>query len=301
LIDDLVRHNADDKGEGRATLEMVARVSDYVDRVVEQLVVEYAKAREEWLNPNAIFAARVRSVLYDKRLTVDEAQTRLGHRLRRQHLALEVWQAPTGKHAALRDLAAAIASAAGCAEPDIVVLIDDRSASVWLPCDTPAALDTSRMSRAVAAIPATYAAIGEVGFSLDGFRRSHEQALSAKAVAQVRDPPRERVTPYAAVAPIAPMTADLVATRAWVTETLGGLAVDDERHGTLRETLRVFFDCDGSHTATAQRLGVHRNTIQYRIHKAEELRGRSLRLGRLDLELALLASFWFGSAVLEAD
>ncbi|MBV8996958.1 MAG: helix-turn-helix domain-containing protein [Pseudonocardiales bacterium] len=46
---------------------------------------------------------------------------------------------------------------------------------------------------------------------------------------------------------------------------------------------------------------LHRNTAQYRAQKAEELRGRPLREGRLDLELALLACHWLGSAVLQHD
>jgi DNA-binding PucR family transcriptional regulator len=41
---------------------------------------------------------------------------------------------------------------------------------------------------------------------------------------------------------------------------------------------------------------LHRNTAQYRVQKAAELRGRPLREARLDV---LLACHWLGSAVLQ--
>jgi DNA-binding PucR family transcriptional regulator len=43
---------------------------------------------------------------------------------------------------------------------------------------------------------------------------------------------------------------------------------------------------------------LHKNTVQYRIHKAEESLGRPVGGRRHDVELALLASHWLGSAVL---
>ena len=54
-------------------------------------------------------------------------------------------------------------------------------------------------------------------------------------------------------------------------------------------------------TAAAERLGCHKNTVQYRIRRAEEVLGRSVRERRVDLELALQAARWLGSAVLTAD
>jgi purine catabolism regulator len=44
----------------------------------------------------------------------------------------------------------------------------------------------------------------------------------------------------------------------------------------LRETLRSFLDHHGSRVATAQALGVHRNTVRNRIEQIEEQWGRSL-------------------------
>ena len=89
---------------------------------------------------------------------------------------------------------------------------------------------------------------------------------------------------------------DLV--RAWVVETLGALAVDDDVNARLRDTLQVFLQENGSFKATAQRLTLHKNTVQYRVRKAQESLGRPIDEKRLHVELALLASQWLGAAVL---
>jgi hypothetical protein len=57
-----------------------------------------------------------------------------------------------------------------------------------------------------------------------------------------------------------------------VHSTLGALAIDDEPQARLRETARVFLSTGGSFTATAEQLMLHKNTVHYRIRKAEEIR-----------------------------
>ena len=43
---------------------------------------------------------------------------------------------------------------------------------------------------------------------------------------------------------------------------------------------------------------LHKNTVQYRIRKAEESLGRAVAENRHDVELALQVSRWLGAAVL---
>jgi DNA-binding PucR family transcriptional regulator len=87
--------------------------------------------------------------------------------------------------------------------------------------------------------------------------------------------------------------------RAWVRSTLAGLATDDEHHARLRDTLLVFLQMGGSYKATAERLTVHKNTVQYRLRRAEESLGRPVGENQHDVELALRASHWLGSSVLQ--
>ena len=94
------------------------------------------------------------------------------------------------------------------------------------------------------------------------------------------------------------VTYDLL--RAWVLGTLAGLATDDEHHARLRDTLLVFLQSGGSYKTTAEQLMLHKNTVQYRIRKAEESLGRAVGENRCDVELALQASHWLGSSVLRS-
>jgi purine catabolism regulator len=73
-------------------------------------------------------------------------------------------------------------------------------------------------------------------------------------------------------------------------DTVGPLVAYDARTGgELITTLNAFFACHGSPTETAQRLGLHRNTVLYRLRRIEEVGG--LNLGdpatRLNLHLCL--------------
>jgi DNA-binding PucR family transcriptional regulator len=103
---------------------------------------------------------------------------------------------------------------------------------------------------------------------------------------------------FSEVAPVAMMLGSADLLRAWVLGTLAGLAADDEHHARLRDTLLVFLQTGGSYKATAQRLTLHKNTVQYRIRKAEESLGRPVGENQHDVELALRASRWLGPSVL---
>lgn len=82
---------------------------------------------------------------------------------------------------------------------------------------------------------------------------------------------------------------------------LGRLAADDPAAAQLRHTLREFLSSGGSFVATAEKLHLHRNSVAYRISKAEEQIGHSVRECRLDLENALALCHWLGAAVLAPD
>ena len=106
------------------------------------------------------------------------------------------------------------------------------------------------------------------------------------------------MTSFGEVAPLALMSGSIELLQAWVVETLGALAAGDENTARLRDTLRVFLQENGSYKTAAERLMLHKNTVQYRVRKAEEGLGRPIGDDRLNLELALLAGQWLGAAVL---
>ena len=122
--------------------------------------------------------------------------------------------------------------------------------------------------------PGVRLALGEPGSGLDGFRRSHEEAAQARRVASLAGRPPGAITRYRQVALRALATADLPRAREFVQRELGPLAADDDVSLRLAGTLRAYLDEQASRSRAAKRLGIHENTVSYRVRQAEELLGR---------------------------
>jgi DNA-binding PucR family transcriptional regulator len=125
-------------------------------------------------------------------------------------------------------------------------------------------------------------AVGAPGYVLDGFRQTHAQAERTQDLVLAARPDA-RVTTFADVGAIALICTDVDAARRWVWGTLADLAVDDESHARLRNALQVFLHA-GTYRATAEQLVLHKNSVQYRIRKAEEALGGRIEDRRADLE-----------------
>jgi hypothetical protein len=284
-----------------AGLRIADITSGYIDRISEELVSAYEAEKENWLrNLSASRAARVRALLAGERVDTSASEAVLGYRLRQHHVGLVCWSGEAdlgdGTLARLELATAELARSAGCAAPPIFVPQDESSAWAWLPLGAARALGT--LPRPDEADGAVRFAAGAVGSGLAGFRRTHQQALGAYGVALAAGPSVQFMTSFSDVAPLALMSSPADLTRSWVLETLGPLADDDDYHASLRATLRIFLQENGSFKATAERMTLHKNTVQYRIRKARESLGRPLRENRLQVELALLAAEWLGAAVL---
>lgn len=301
LVDAMMENRGSTSIDGPAMLQAVEQVSGYIDRVVGQVLHAYEAERAQWFqNRGVVLSTTVRQILKGESVDVDRLQATLAYRLRHHHVGAVVWmeQVPAGGDSLqlLRSVVDHIADAVGASKAPLVVPVDETSVWVWLPAtDVPVAAVEQAIGRSGVAVSV---ALGAATTGMDGFRRTHRQAISAQRVAVARGAGRDVVTPFAEIAPIAMMAADLDSARSWVSEVLGGLAADSQRNEGLRETARLFLGFGGSYTAAADQLFLHRNTVQYRVRQAEEARGRPFAEGRLDVEVALLACRWLGTAVL---
>jgi PucR C-terminal helix-turn-helix domain/GGDEF-like domain len=304
LLTELARQAVDAETITATMLGMSKIVAGYIDQTSEEMVAAYTQERDHWLrNHSAARAARIGDLLSGARIDVGAAEATLGYRLRQYHVGLVCWVGDAAGAAdeitRLEWAVGHVAAQAACGGEPVFLPRDESSAWAWLPLGIRDRFDAAAASTAGAGADIHFA-FGDAARGTAGFRLTHQQAIAAQAVALAAGPPPPRAVTFTEVAPVALMLGSPDLLRAWVLGTLAGLATDDEHHARLRETLLVFLHTGGSYKATAERLMLHKNTVQYRIRKAEESLGRPVGENRHDVELALQASHWLGSSVLQA-
>jgi len=281
---------------------------EYIDWMSQQVVAVYEEERERWLeNQNSLRALRVREILAaNKSVDVDAASTTIRYPLRWHHLGLIMWYPDLGTEgdelARLQRLLRELGEAAGADASPLFVAADQSCGWGWLAYRAAATDAGEKVRRFALSRPdSPSVAIGMMAGGLEGFRRSHREAAEARAVAIISD--RGGTTVITAADPglsvVARLGGDVAATREWVATVLGDLATDNDNDARLRETLRVYLACGCSYKLAAEELNLHFNSVKYRVGRAVARRGREIGTDRLDVELALLACHWYGSAVLQ--
>jgi hypothetical protein len=270
----------------------------YLDATTDAAVRAFESERERWVTGALARRAEVVRELIDGGwVDGDEASMVLGHELRRHHTALVVWRpGPNGAGAEARRLEARVAEIATALGAGRALTLPAGTHSLWAWIGTaePPARD------ALGALDAggdCLVAVGRPGFGADGFRRSHREAVRAQRVA-MRCPRPARVTRFEDVELLSLVSGDDEAMIALVRRELGPLAADDPATARLRSTLAAVQVAGGGSAAAAEALGVHRNTVLYRLRRIDELLGRPAAERRLELEVALRLADAFPDRVL---
>lgn len=274
--------------------ELTERVSRYIDQVIQGLIDIYESERRRWdSRTGAARAAQLRVVLENESLSTRSAQDLIELELDGWHQAVIAWvdlDTPDPARA-LQAVSRLLQDSTGRAP--ITALADDRTMWAWASGPRTPRLDAGHLLDRLPAEPGLRLALGSAACGLTGFRSTFREAVRARAVADVA-PSAGRVVAFDDVAIAALLTDHVPDLRTWVGRILGGLADDTEAAARLRDTVRVFLETGGSFTEAAARLHMHKNTVHYRVRKAEEVRGRPLTDGRLDVEIALLATDLLG-------
>lgn len=170
--------------------------------------------------------------------------------------------------------------------------VDPTTVWAWVGMAVPRvdAHTRQQIDRLVAAWPGIRLALGGVDSGVAGFRRSHELAVDAREVALVTRTQRGRAVIAESdqgVGFTALLIKDRGATLAWMRRVLGPFAGPGEANEAMRQTASAFFESEQNHTFTAQRLGVHRNTVRHRIDRFRKDRIEAGRFDPTEITLAL--------------
>jgi len=273
------------------------RMSNELERIVDESVAVFTEERDRWLTgAMARKADTVQALLRGDVVDRDEATRVLGHRLSRHQLGLLLWldeSVPDAEPMRRLETAAQLAAEALGCPPPLTLPEGSDSLSAWL--NVPHDADPGRLDQATGT--GLRIAAGVAAYGVEGFRISHQQALLARRVAQASDTPAP-VTRYADVEVVSAFLADPASMRELVARELGGLAVPDDTTRKLRETALALFRAGGSARDAARSLGVHKNTVLYRLRSIEEVLGGPLGSRRLPLEVALQIVDQLGESVL---
>ena len=289
-----------------AAMQLTESTFGYIDRVSEHILTAYVRERDQWVrNTVAVRAAQVRSLLAGGPIEANRVEPTLGYRLRQHHLGIVAWVEGVARNEGtlveLERMAGRLADRVSAGARALFVSRDESSAFIWVPLGSENVLRTDAFD-GTPPVPdaAVRLAVGDPAEGPEGFRVTIREALRAHAVALIAGPAAPRVIRFAEVAPVTLLAEDISAARGWVSRALGPLAAEDDQTARLRETLHVFLSTGGSYQETAERLSLHKNTVFYRVRKAQEVRGRKVADDRFVVELALLACHWLGPAVLTA-
>ena len=273
---------------------VLARISHhlfaYIDAVCTDLVDDYEQERAQWIRGAAAARAELVSAIVG-RDPVDArvASEKLRYDVSRRHVALIVWadlRQTTEHDGSLEREATTLAAALG-GGPVLTVPIGERVVWAWTSgdqlIDDPAAVG-HRMGEGVRA------AIGTCLKGLAGMADSHDEAVVTRRVAELRSLRSGTVVGYRAADLTALLTADPVEAVRFTDAELGQLLEDTDDAARLRATIRFYLEENLSPARTARRLGIHRNTVVYRVKQTEQLLGHAIEQRRLQLEVALRLS-----------
>ncbi|MFE3199270.1 PucR family transcriptional regulator [Embleya sp. NPDC059237] len=241
----------------------------------------------------------VSAILKGKPIDTRKALHQLRYDLTLHHVALILWQdeiTPDSRRD-LETTALRLLDQVGCSS---MLLLPAGPGRLWAwggrATDHPGEL---RRSAKPMDLPAhVHVASGLPGDGIAGFRRSHQQAITAERVGRITEPGPSRLCDYGDLELVILLGNDADAAADFVRRELGPLAADNRTMAALRETVRCLLDNERGVATTAKHLHIAKNTVVYRVKKAEQLLGRSLREDHLRLHFALYLAERLGSSVL---
>ncbi|AOJ06020.1 sugar diacid recognition domain-containing protein [Burkholderia mayonis] len=128
-------------------------------------------------------------------------------------------------------------------------------------------------------------ALGIALEGIDGFERSYQCALATLRVGVARTSQRAAYSYYEFVLPVLLSALSQGWQARQLRLPLTRLLARERRSGALLETLKAWYANDGHPSATADALGIHRNTLDYRLQQIRDATG--LDLGAMDDRLWL--------------
>lgn len=282
-----------DPEELRELLDVAFQAAnDFIDAtlagIANQMELEYKKLSR---NVRAEYRAIVRQILDGSVLNLEHAATRLAYPLDRTHTAAILWCGcgmADVDHDYLDQAADAFSQAVGCPR-SLTVCVDAETRWIW--AKDLGDVDTEQIDSALSNAPHTHLAIGSPAKGIEGFRRSHLDALAAqRTMTRLRS--RRRIGLFSDVRLVGLLTEGVDGVDDFISATLGDLA---SASPALQTTVLTFINQQCNAARAAKWLYLHRNTLLSRLETARKLLPRPLEDNVVDVAVALKVLQWCGT------
>lgn len=263
-----------------------ASLSNWIDETIRQLTTQLAEESGHDVGATHELKLQTATRILDGTPLDDElAGFRLKYPLTGQHLAAIVWTDPGAPDpAALRRAVELLKRA----DPHQKALsVPATSSSMWLWLNHPGPEIQARLSQIISGLPHVWLALGATGAGVEGFRRSHYEAVETQRL-MVRVG-HVQTASFDDVSLAALGAHNEQAAREFVARVLGDLGTAPAE---LRETVRVYIRHMYNASKTADEVYTHRNTVFHRIQRAEELLPRPLAVSGVEVGAALELQRW---------
>ncbi len=280
-----------DPDELRELLDVSARsLFSFVDATLAGIAERMQIERDELVRgTHAERLEAVALILDGAPIGRQRAEARLGYRLEQAHTAAIVWGDEPDCDSSRLDAATEALLHGADAQRPLSVIATAATRWVWIP--TKVAPDLGRLEEAMNGIPGVRVAVGSTARGIEGFRRSHLDAITTQRML-VRLNSTQRVAGFEAVELVCLVSQDPDRADQFVKQTLGELATADPG---LRAAVLTFVNEQCNASRAAARLYTHRNTLLRRISRAEQLLPRPLIDNSVHVAVALDMVRWSGS------
>jgi DNA-binding PucR family transcriptional regulator len=279
-----------DPQELRELLDVSARsISLFIDATIAGIYAQMEIEREELTGGTHAERREVVTLILDGApITRQRAESRLGYRLNQTHTAAVVWgNEPDTDLSDLDRASDALMQSASERRP-LSVLAGTATRWVWIP--GPERPDLTSVTAALQQLPGVRIAVGSTAAGIEGFRRSHLDAITTqRMMARLGSP--QRIAGFTDVELVALITADPERADRFIKHTLGDF---ESAVPELHESVLTFVteQCNASRAAT--RLFTHRNTLLRRLVRADEMLPQPLETNSVHVAVALEALRWHG-------
>ena len=279
-----------DAGELRELLQVSARsLFSFIDDTNAAIAAQMQAEREELTRGTHSERREViELIMAGAPISPQRAASRLGYTLNQNHTAAVIWSdLPESDPSDLDQASEALARSADAVRP-LSVIASAATRWVWIPADI--APDPPGLGKVVDDLRGVHVAIGSTARGIEGFRRSHLDALNTqRLLARLRS--SQRIASFEAIRLVSLVTENLEAADQFVKDTLGGLEAASVE---VRTAVLAFVAEQCNVSRAAARLYTHRNTLLRRLTRADQLLPRPLEDNSVNVAVALDVLRWRG-------